>query len=141
MKRNNTLAILAIVIMAALMITACGKSEFGATENTGKLMTINAQKAAKDDFFMIGSLEVADGEQIEIKSGIEEGVVKVEIIAAPEEQSAEEIPDMDGEPVITANIDVHNSFAGTLPAGSYMVKATCIEKATGTISIEVTPAP
>lgn len=141
MKRNYTLAVIAIVMMAALMITACGKSEFGVTENTGKLMTINAEKAAKDDFFMVGSLEVADGEQIEIKSGIEEGMVKVEIVAAPEEQSAEEIPDMDGDPIITANIDVHNSFAGTVPAGSYMVKATCMEKATGTITIEVTPVP
>ena len=141
MRRKNAVVLVLIVMLAALMITACGKSEFGVTDNTGKMMTVTAENAAKDAQFMVGSLEVADGEQIEIKSGIEKGMVKVEIIGAPEEQSAEELPDMDGEPVISADIDAQNSFAGTVPAGTYMLKATCMEKATGTITIEVKPAP
>ena len=41
------------VIILLMLLTACGKSEFGVTENTGKSMTITAVNADKDDFFII----------------------------------------------------------------------------------------
>ena len=42
-----------IALLSALTLTACGKSEFAVTENTGKQMTITAEKAGKDAFFMV----------------------------------------------------------------------------------------
>jgi hypothetical protein len=66
-------------ILSLLMLTACGKSQFGLTENTEKRMVITAERAAKDDFFLVGSLKVDEGEQITISSDLEKGSVRVEI--------------------------------------------------------------
>ena len=138
MKRNCAFAVIMVMVLA-LMLTGCGKSEFTMTENTGKLMSIKAENAGRDDFFMVGSLEVADGEQIVITSELAKGTIRVEIIGTPEEQSIDELPDTDGEPTITANAHGSDQVSGTVPAGSYMLKATCLEKATGTVRIEVLP--
>lgn len=140
MKKNNTLAVILVLALLTLTLTACGTSEFGVTENTEKRMTITAEKADKDAFFMTGSLEVADGEQIVITSHLTKGSVRVEIIGASEEQSIDELPEMDGEAIITANVSTTEGASGTVPAGSYMLKATCLETATGTVQIEVKPA-
>ena len=59
MKRSRYLAVLMALIVSSLMLTACGKSEFSLTENTGKRMVITAERADKDAFFAAGSLEVA----------------------------------------------------------------------------------
>ena len=67
------------VIILLMLLTACGKSEFGVTENTGKSMTITAVNADKDDFFIIGSLEVADGEEITAAADLTKGSIRVEI--------------------------------------------------------------
>ena len=140
MKIKNTIIVVIILVLSVMMFTACGKSEFGVTENTGKLMTITANKADKDAFFMVGSLDVADGEMIEITPDLSEGLVKVEVVAAPEEQTADELPETDGEAFLSSNFSNNGSISGTVPEGSYMVRATCLEKATGTIDIEVKPA-
>lgn len=139
---GNSLKLLCLVIGMALLtltLTACGKSEFGVTENTGKLMMITAENAAKDALFLVGSLDVADGEQIVITSNLAKGSVRVEIVAAPEEQSIDKLPDMNGEAIISADVTSTMGASDTVPAGSYMLKATCLEKATGTIQIEVEP--
>lgn len=124
-----------------LMLTACGKSEFGMSENTAKHMTITAENAARDSFFMVGSLEADNGEMIAIKANLTKGSVRVEIVGVPAEQSIDEIPDMNGVAIMTANLRSTEEQAGTVPAGSYMLKATCLEKATGTVQIAVLPDP
>ena len=63
MRRIN---IIITVLALMLTLTACGKSEFGVTENSWKHMTLTAQNADKDAFVMVGSLDVADGEQISL---------------------------------------------------------------------------
>ena len=140
---NNKLRsadIIIAVLILMLTLTACGKSEFGVSENTGKQMTVTAQNADKDAFFMVGSLDVDNGEQIVITSDLTKGSVRVEIVEAPKNQSIDEFPVMDGEPIITAVLENRTSAAGTVAAGSYLLRATCLEKATGTIQIEVKPA-
>ena len=111
MKRNCAFAVIMALVLA-LMLTGCGKSEFTMTENTGKLMSIKAENAGRDDFFMVGSLEVADGEQIVITSELAKGTIRVEIIGTPEEQSIDELPDTDGEPTITANAHGRRKLPG-----------------------------
>ena len=133
-------ALIAVMVMLVLAFSACGKSQFGIIENTGKLMLIHAERADKDAFFMVGSLEVDDGEQITITSDLTKGELKIEIISTPEEQSIDVLPDLDGEPIIMTLLRTTDSVSGTVPAGSYMLKATCLERATGTVVIEVTPA-
>lgn len=139
MKRNSTLTVIIMMLLTSLMLTACGKSEFGAIGNNEKGMTITAKNAGKDDFFMVGTLEADEGEMIVITGDLTKGQIRVEISAAPEE-GMEELPDMDKEPIIISDMEGKNSQSGTVPAGNYMVKATCLEKATGTVTIEVKPA-
>lgn len=139
-KLRSAGSIIIAVLILVLTLTACGKSEFGVSENTGKQMTVTAQNADKDAFFMVGSLDVADGEQIVITSNLTKGSVRVEIVATSEEQSIDKLPDLNGEAIITADLENGESVSGTVTAGSYLLKATCLEKATGTIQIEVTPA-
>ena len=134
------LSVAALLILSALMLTGCGKSEFGMIENTEKRMVIDAKNAQKDAFFSVGSLEVEEGEKIEISSDLKKGSVRVEIIGMSEEQSIDKLPEMDGEPIIRADLTKTDGCAGTVAAGSYMLSATCLEKATGTILIEVKPA-
>ena len=139
MKRMTSFTMIIALVLSMLVLTACGKSEFGLSENTEKKMTITAENADKDSFFMVGSLEVADGEQIAITSNLTKGSVRVEIIGMPAEQSIDQIPDLNVEPTITSNLKSTDSVSGTVETGTYMLKATCLEKATGTVLVEVTP--
>ena len=139
MKRMTSFTMIIALVLSMLVLTACGKSEFGLSENTEKKMTITAENADKDSFFMVGSLEVADGEQIAITSNLTKGSVRVEIVGTPEEQSIDQIPDMNAEATLTADLKGTDSVSGTVEAGTYMLKATCLEKATGTVLVEVSP--
>ena len=139
-KSRSADGIIIAILMLMLTLTACGKSEFGVSENTGKQMTVTAQNADKDAFFMVGSLDVADGEQIVITSKLTKGSVRVEIVAASEKQSIDKLPDMNGEAIIAADLEKQDVASGTVAAGSYLLRATCLKKATGTIQIEVKPA-
>ena len=139
MHRKIFAAILA-GILSLLMLTACGKSQFGLTENTEKRMVITAERAAKDDFFLVGSLTVDEGEQITISSDLEKGSVRVEIFRWGEEQDADTLPETGGEATLTANLHAADGASGTVEPGNYSLKAVCLEKATGTVTIEVVPA-
>ena len=139
MKRMTSFTMIIALVLSMLVLTACGKSEFGLSENTEKKMTITAENADKDALFMVGSLEVADGEQIAITSNLTKGSVRVEIVGTPEEQSIDQIPDMNAEATLTADLKSTDSVSGTVAAGTYMLKATCLEKATGTVLVEVSP--
>ena len=142
MKDKSRIAnrIIVAVLILMLTLTACGKSEFGVSENTGKQITVTAQNADQDAFFMVGSLDAADGEEIVITSNLTKGTVRVEIVATSEEQSIDKLPDMDGEAIITADLENGDSVSDTVAAGSYLLRTTCLKKATGTIQIEVKPA-
>ncbi len=140
MKRISFFALITALVLLALTLTACRKSEFGVSENTGKEITIVAEKADVGAFFMVGSLEVADGEKIVIASSLTKGLIRVEIVRALEDQSIDKLPEMDSEAIITADVSNTEGASGTVPAGTYLLKSTCIEKATGTVQIEVKPA-
>lgn len=141
MRKALVMAAALVMLLSALTLTSCGKPVFTMSENTEKAMTIEAKNAAKGDFFAVGTLVVDEGEQVSITSNLEKGSVKVDIIAMPAEQSMDELPETDGEPVLSSDADDKKSVtSGTLPAGDYMVKAAVAEKATGTVDISVTAA-
>ena len=140
MKKIVSIAVIVTLILSTLTVTACGKSEFGATVCTPETIAISAENAEKDAFFMVGTLEVGEKQQIVISGELTEGRVRVEIFKAAEEQSADKLPEIDGEAILTANITTTDSAKGTMPVGHYLVKATCLEKATGTVYVDVKPA-
>ena len=104
MKRNKILTAIIALMISALALTACGKSEF---------------------------------EQIAIDANLTKGSIRVELLGAPAEQSADSLPVINEEPIMKADLKNKDGASGTVPAGDYMVKATCLEKATGTVLIEV----
>ena len=112
MKNKSIVLILVLALM--LTLTACGKSEFGLSENDGKHMTITARNADRDAFFMVGSLDVADGEQIEIAANLTKGSVRVEIVAGAGGQDINVLPEMDGAAILTADLVRTDGASGTV---------------------------
>ena len=81
-----------------------------------------------------------EGEQITISSDLEKGSVRVEIFRWGEEQDADTLPETGGEATLTANLHAADGASGTVEPGNYSLKAVCLEKATGTVTVEVVPA-
>ena len=118
------------VIILLMLLTACGKSEFGVTENTGKCMTITAVNADKDDFFIIGSLEVAEGEEITAAADLTKGSIRVEIFKWADEQNADKLPtaDKDAETIITANLRSTESVSGLFSRDIIRLKPSALRR-------------
>ena len=142
MKKLSLTVIMCLITMSAVCISSCAKSEFGTADDiTEKSLTIQAVKASKGDFFMIGQLQVKAGERIVISPALEKGSVMLEFIGADGMDDPETAPDPDSIPP-TASADISGSDITELdvPEGGYMVKATVTEKATGEIQVEVLSA-
>ena len=132
---------LAAIVLALLTLTACVKYEFsGAVDPAGKMFTITAAKAKKGDFLMSGSLEVEDGEQVVFTPSLKKGTIEIELIREPEDQSIDVLPNYDDAESYKYEFSSADSASDLVPAGSYMVKATCVNRATGTLQIDVKPA-
>ena len=140
MKRFVSIVALIVLTVSMIAMTSCGKSEFGGESVDDKHMTINAVKADTGDFFVTGSLEVEEGEQIAIDTKLESGEITVEFISAEGIDNPDEVPDLEGEAIYTAYLSGTNQQAVSFGAGSFMIKPTVTEKATGTIDITVEPA-
>ena len=140
MKRFISIVALIVLTVSMIAMTSCGKSEFGGESVDDKHMTINAVKADTGDFFVTGSLEVEEGEQIAIDTKLESGEITVEFISAEGIDNPDEVPDLEGEAIYTAYLSGTNQQAVSFGAGSFMIKPTVTEKATGTIDITVEPA-
>ena len=103
-------------------------------------MTINAVKADKGDYFVTGTLVVDEGEQIAIDTDLEAGEITIEFISADGNENIDELPDTDAEATYTAYLSGTDSQSVSFGAGSFMIKSTVTEKATGTVNITVQPA-
>ena len=139
MKRILTLMMISVIAFGMMTLTACKPSSFGLNGESVKLITVEAENADIDDTATSGGMQVAEGEQVVITSALEVGSVKIEIFAGPDEQSADEIPMPEGDPVIVFNASGNDMEAATVDEGYYFVKATVTEKATGSVQIEVLP--
>ena len=122
-----------------LALTACTTSEFSLEGTEEKKMTVSAKNAEKDSVAAVGGLVVGEGEMVVVTAALTEGSIRVEVLEA-EETDEEEAPDLSGEAIFTANLESTDSSSAEMNAGEYMVRATCLEKATGTVTIEVVQA-
>ena len=139
MKKTASIVFITVLAVMSLSLTACGRTAFGVTGNTGKRITITAEKAEKNAFFLVGSLEADEGEEVVITSDLTKGMIRVEILGGFE-QSIDALPDVDGDAILTADVRSTESCSGSVPAGTWYVKATCLERATGTVVIEMKAA-
>ena len=128
-----------VLILAMLALTACTTSEFSLEGTEEKKMTVSAKNAEKDSVAAVGGLVVDEGEMVVVTADLTEGSIRVEVMEA-EETDEEEAPDLSGEAIFTANLESTDSSSAEMNAGEYMVRATCLEQATGTVTIEVVPA-
>ena len=60
----------ALMMTAAFALTGCGSGEFQCDASDAKNVVITADKAAKDAFFLSGSLEVGEGETIVVEPSL-----------------------------------------------------------------------
>ena len=137
---RRILPALLVVLLFALLLSACGKSEFALVQNEPKAMTLKAENAAKDSFFLSGTLEVAEGEQVVIASDLKKGEIKIELLSADGSDDINTLPDVNGEAVVMFKARSTDRQAHELAAGGYLLRATCLEKASGTVQIEVIAA-
>ena len=139
---KKTISIIAIAALAVSMfaMTSCSKHEFSGQTDGDKNMTINAVNADKGDYFVTGTLVVDEGEEVAIDTQLEKGEITVEFIAAEGEGSIDDLPELDGDATYTAYLSGTNSQTVSIGAGSFMIKPTVTDKATGTVSITVQPA-
>ena len=135
--KKNMIKVMAAAMLAAVALAGCTKSELVCDAADSKDVVITANRAAKDDFFMVGTLEVDEGETIRIKPELSKGTILIELILEEEEQSMEELPDFDAAAAAVFEVSGTGEVT-TDPAemtGSYMVRVTVTEKATGTVHI------
>ena len=134
---KKRIAVILALALSVLLLAACGKSEFGVIQNDPDRIVISAENAEKDAFFVTGTLEAAEGQQIVAVADLEKGSIRVEIYAAPEgEESVNELTDL-GDALLTGDLKADERFEGGMAAGSYLVKAICLERATGSVEITV----
>ncbi len=130
-------------VMAVMMLAAgCGKAEKSSiTMDTSneKAAVIELSNAKEDEFVQGGYISVADGEGIEVVSDLNDGgKVLISFIAVEENQSMDELPDTDSskyEMMISGSA----AQGATLEPGEYDLKITVQGKATGTVTLNVTP--
>ena len=140
MKKIVSIIAIAVMAVSMLAMVSCGKHELSGQVDSDKSMTSNAVNADTGDYFVTGTLEVEEGEEIAIDTKLEKGEITVEFLGSVGESNAEELPDMDGEATYTAYLSGTDSQAVSFGAGSFMIKPTVTDKATGTVTITVRPA-
>lgn len=131
--------VLAVLLLAVVALTACAKSEFGPIETGEKRMVINAENADKDSAFTLSTLEVAEGEEVVITGALEKGMIRVEVFPAEAGEDAADATFSEDSVVLTADIKANEQAAAEFSPGSYLLRVTCLEKASGLVYVEAKP--
>ena len=139
---KKLMSVVAVIVLAASMLTlvSCGKSELTGEVIDEKSMTVTASKADTGDYFVTGSLEFEEGEQLSIEPNLESGEMTIEFINGEGMDNPDELPDVSGDAQYTAFISGTNAQKVSMPSGSYMIKVTVTDKATGSVAINVVAA-
>ncbi len=141
MKKFISILAAAALVMSIFVMTGCTSEEnlFGCSDISEKEMTVEAYNSGEDGAFLTGSLVVDEGEQLTIESDLEEGTVQLDFIVDEGEASADEVPDIDEvEPAVTVTVKESGTQTTSIKPGSYSIKGTSVESATGTITVKVT---
>lgn len=137
-KKTIVFAAAAVMAIAAIA-TGCsaGKSSIVMNTNDEKTAIIEFNNAKEDDFVQGGYISVGEGEGIEVISDLnDEGKVLIGFIAVPEDQSAEELPDLENT-TSEMMISGKATQGATFEPGEYDLRITVQGKATGTVTLSV----
>ena len=139
---------IAAAVLTMSMLTGCSSRPnlVLQMEPDGKKCTAEFRKSSKDDFALSGTLVVEEGEGVSYEAALEKGSVLLEVIPADESLTKTASPE---QLEAFANTE-ENAFAKelkgteggvieTLVPGDYYVRVTAVQKADGTIKLEVLP--
>ena len=142
MKRYLKIAAIVVLALSAVaMMTACGSGDLSVNADDPKNIVITAENADTDMDVMSGSLDVAEGEQLVVEPALENGALDIDLIRMAEDQSAEEVPDIDEDFDPSCSFTASGDETQTLDVakGSYYIKITVSEKADGTVTLKAQP--
>ena len=140
MKKITYIMIAAMLVMSMIAMTACSGGSLTADASDEKTMIITADKATEEHQVTVGTLKIDEGEQVTASADLEEGELKIELFEQAADQSIDELPELDGEAIVTAILKDNESMTATLPAGDYTARITPNKKTTGTALIIAEPA-
>lgn len=141
MRGRYAATIIASVMLLSVM--ACGrnaKSEFTAFQVGEKILLVSAENAEKGVFLTTDPIRIEKGELVDISADLNGGKIRVELIRVPNGEDNGNSPDSDdSETVMKADLHKTDRASGTVEEGTYIVKVTCLEKATGQVQIGAGP--
>lgn len=131
----------AMVMLLAILAAGCGnigKSSIEMEIPDEKTAAFEFNRASVDDFVQAGYISVAEGEGIEVVSNLNDGgKVLIGLIAVPESQNIDELPDMDTK--YEMMISEKATQGATLEPGEYDLKVTVQGKTSGNVTLRVKP--
>ena len=140
MKKYFTLIVVTVFAMAMFM-TSCQSSDFGIVNNDDNSLSITSENAGDDMSSTSGNLEVTDEDEIVVTPALESGEITIEFLDASGLDDPEEVPDVDSlEAMATVTVSGNEETVVGVKAGSYLVRATGGDKATGTVDVKVRTA-
>lgn len=141
MRGRHAATLMASVVL--LLVMACGrteKSEFTAFRAGEKILLVSAENAEKGVSLTTDPIRIEKGELVDISADLEGGEIRIEMIRVPEGLDTGNTADPEeGGTVMKADLHKTDRASGTVEEGTYFVKATCLEKATGQIQIGAGP--
>lgn len=143
MKLKKIGVIVTVLMLAMLMMTGCSSSEFGLVVNDDNTAVVTAENAGEDDSSSAGTITVGENQQISVEASEgAEGTLQLDFIAEgelSEDADADELAEaLEAAPTLTLVVEGEQSTSGPIPAGDYLIKASSLDKLTGTYTISVT---
>ncbi len=132
---RKQIALTLITILSVLLLASCetSKSEFTSNALNDTQVTFSAETADEDVSLTAGYLVLEKAGSIVASAELTEGTIRVEIFKAAEGEDVE----TEGEAIMTGDLINGESATGTFEPGRYVVKATVLKKATGSVTVKI----
>ncbi len=140
-KKRIPILMAVLFALSALFMSSCGQARvpLACTDSAPKSMFFEADNAAKGGMVMTGSLDVAEGELLEVIPALTRGMLKLEFIVSTGMDDIGHLPEINKEAILAAEISGTEPQTYEIPAGSYLVRVTVTEKAKGTVEVKAKP--
>jgi hypothetical protein len=125
---KKTTSVYMAAVMAALVLTGCGKHEFGLSMTDGKHGEITALNATEGDTVSAGSLEVGENDFITVEAEFTDGKVKLALTPEGSENA---------EPIVETEISGTQNVTLNADTGNYTVTVTAVGNLSGKAEITV----
>ena len=129
--------IICILLLAALLLTACGGAVFSAT-STGQKSTVKANGAQDGDFIELEYTSVGKNRMAVIDSSLDKGQLLIEFVEvtvfAHTDQPADVIQ---GDVAVSITVEGDDSEQIDLPKGDYVMRFTAVGETNGEVKVEI----